>query len=135
MKRKVVVLGGALGFFILDRLIKSWAVQAEPVHGFFISWGYVLNSGGVFSTPVPQWALVLGATLALTCLVALGLQAWKKERLQLFSGVSLMLVGGMSNLLDRLLGAGVVDVFTLIGGLSFNLADTYLVAGLLLIIL
>lgn len=134
MKRTVLVLAGALALATVDRIIKSWAVYAEPTHGFFVSFGYVPNAGGVFSAPVPPWLLMAGAVVALVTLVVLGTNAWRKHHLLALGGVSLMFVGGVSNLFDRLFLPGVVDVFTVPGGLSFNLSDLYLLGGLVLLV-
>jgi len=135
VRRRFFILGGALALYLIDRSLKSWASYALPTHGLFVSFGRLENGGGVFSTPIPRVVLITGAGLALMFLVALAERAWRRGRLTTLAGSSLMLVGGCSNLLDRLTGAGVVDVFQLQGGLSFNLADVYLLAGLTMLVL
>ena len=134
--RRYFVLGGALALFLIDRFAKSWPFDlSKGSHGFFISLGRLENSGGVFSAPLPRWLLLVGAALALALLTALAQRAWRTRKLLMLGGASLMLVGGVSNVLDRLWGVGVVDLFQVGGGLSFNLADVYLLAGLVLLVL
>ena len=135
LMRRYVIIGGATVLYFIDRSLKSWAAYTLPTHGFFVSLGHLENSDGVFSTPVPRVVLLIGASLALLFLVGLAEWAWQRGRLLMLTGASLMLVGGFSNLFDRLWGAGVIDMFQLPGGLSFNLADTYLLAGLVLLVL
>lgn len=45
-----------------------------------------------------------------------------------------ILAGGISNLIDRLVWGGVRDIFTL-GTLFFNMADMYIVIGIIMLIL
>lgn len=48
-----------------------------------------------------------------------------------------MLVGGFSNFWDRVLVGGVIDIWYLpvLTGLNFNLADIYLLSGVLILVL
>lgn len=131
----MLAAASVLVLFVVDRLVKLWVVGAAQTNGPLLSFGYVPNTAGVFSLPFPRWLLLSAAALALVCLVAVARDCWHKGRLLRLTGVALMLVGGASNVLDRLQLGSVTDVFTTVGGLSFNLSDLYLVAGLVLLLL
>lgn len=128
--------GGALclvlGAFILDRGLKLLAshTTTSPSGGvWFIS--YSLNVAGPFSLPLPfALLLILGIAVLAAVSVVVWL-AWQQSQAERLLGAGLLMVGGVSNIFDRLVFGGVIDLFqlTLWGTLSFNLADVYLTAG------
>lgn len=135
LAHSALLAAGTLALFVVDRVVKFSAAQAHPSQGALLSFGYVPNSGGVFSVPLPHWLLLTASTVALTCLAVAARGARRKGRLVRLVGLAFMLIGGASNVLDRLQLGSVTDVFTTIGGLSFNLSDLYLVSGLVLLLL
>jgi len=125
-----------------DQLSKWWVIQVMedhteiPVTGFF---NLVLgrNTGvsfGLFNE-APPWLLV-GITLA----IVLMLLVWASRERQSITGVALGLIigGALGNMLDRLRHSGVTDFLDFhIGGIhwpAFNLADTAIVLGVLLLL-
>jgi len=115
----------SLFFIMVDQLVK-----ATVVSGGGDVW---LNSrGSIF--------------LSLVGLGVAGTVCWKKTPPSRDAGhlpltgeaftrsLAMILSGGLSNLLDRLIWGGVVDIFH-IGAFSFNLADGMIVAGAVLLLL
>ncbi|MDP3986163.1 MAG: signal peptidase II [Candidatus Veblenbacteria bacterium] len=130
------VIGLVLVFFLLDRFTKYAAVHLlPPTAGDFFYRAPLTNQAGPFSLPAPATLLIALAVVALLWLVHLGLRAVQQHKWWRVAGVAFMLVGGFSNLWDRLVWGGVVDVWYLAlgGGLSFNLADVYLLWGVMLV--
>lgn len=126
-----------------DQLSKWWVIQVMKDHteisvtGFF---NLVLgrNTGvsfGLFNE-APPWLLV-GITLA----IVLMLLVWASRERQSITGVALGLIigGALGNMLDRLRHSGVTDFLDFhIGGIhwpAFNLADTAIVLGVMLLLL
>ncbi len=106
---------------ILDQLTKILAAR-------FLS--AEINSGSIFGLYIgkfPLFSLIIAA-LALVILSA-DVIGHKKFGI----GEILILSGGISNLLDRILGPGVVDWIAVLG-MRFNLADTYITLGVIYLI-
>jgi lipoprotein signal peptidase len=129
------LLAAASTLFLFDRFLKSWSHYIGVHDNFLISWGYLKNTGGAFSTPVPILFLVIFGLIALIFLGTLVDYAWCNNYKYKLWGAGLMFIGGVSNLIDRVFAGGVVDMFHLTTGLSFNLADVYLIAGAVLLLL
>jgi len=103
---------------LLDQLIKviilkysSWAI-INPNYIF----GFGVN-GGLFFLLAAILILILGII--------------KLEKTANIYPFGLMLGGALSNLIDRLFRGGVIDYFN-IGLIKFNLADIFLIAGVIL---
>lgn len=121
-----------IGAMALDRLVKLVVPATSIYGGGLISVYHSLNLVGPFSLPIPSVVLVTLAVVALAVIGVLAVQFKRRGHSDRLFGVLLMLVGGLSNLSDRLMYGGVIDVFhaTWWSTLSFNLADLYLLAGL-----
>ncbi len=117
-----------VALFVLDRALKWYVRQASPDSGWF-SLSYHLNAQGPFSLPFPPALLLAAGVVAAALIVHLILRSWERGNPAVAFGLALMFVGGVSNLLDRLWRGGVADVFYFAGGLTFNLADAYLLIG------
>jgi lipoprotein signal peptidase len=129
------LLATASTLFLFDCLLKSWSPYIGVHDNFLISWGYFKNTGGAFSAPVPLLFLVIFGLGALIFLGALVDYAWRNNYKYKLWGAGLMFIGGASNLIDRVFAGGVIDMLYLFTGLSFNLADIYLVVGAILLLL
>lgn len=92
---------------------------------FFIA--RIINDAGVFSVRIPNIVLIAAGLL-----VALGLVYLLSQRIDrpaMRMGLWLVLGGAVSNIIDRMLHGGVVDIITIQGLTSFNLADVMIVLG------
>lgn len=92
------------------------------------------NTGIAFGIPVPQPILIVATVALLGVLVY-----FIRKELNLSSHLSqiltaAVLAGGLSNLVDRLYHGYVIDFIDLGFWPSFNLADIYITAGILLLI-
>ena len=130
---------------LLDQGTKLWALASlKPIHNMtlvegFMDLTFVENRGvafGMFSGQ--RWFILL-----LTGIIALGL-IWfymnmpkKKEYFPLRVSLVLVLAGAIGNIIDRLFRGYVVDFFefTFFEWPVFNVADIYVVVGVILLAL
>ena len=130
---------------LLDQGTKLWALASlKPIHSMTLAEGFmdltfVENRGvafGMFSGQ--RWFILL-----LTCVIAAGL-IWfyvmmpkKKEYFPLRVSLVLVLSGAIGNIIDRLFRGYVVDFFefTFFEWPVFNVADIYVVVGVILLAL
>lgn len=130
---------------LLDQGTKLWALASlKPIHNMtliegFMDLTFVENRGvafGMFSGQ--RWFILL-----LTGIIAVGL-SWfyvtmpkKREYFPLRIALVLVLSGAVGNIIDRLFRGYVVDFFefTFFEWPVFNVADIYVVAGVILLAL
>lgn len=119
----------------MDRIVKAWILSLPDSGGFFVGdfFGIRLfeNHGAVFGLPKVSpffeiIVIIVGAVLS-----GAAFSAWRKKEKFLFLGLVLILLGGMSNFLDRLLYGFVVDMIHF-GPSVWNLADILIGAGFIL---
>jgi len=105
------------------KLLWLWLFLDQGIKQWWLSSGRVveLNSGvaGGLGTGFDWLA------------VKVGLIAWVYYKFGWRWQVGLMVIGGLSNLLDRLRWGGVVDYINFFNLFSFNLADGLVVVGML----
>lgn len=134
-----------IGLILLDQGTKFWALASlKPIHNMtlvegFMDLTFVENRGvafGMFSGQ--RWFILL-----LTGIIAIGL-IWfykampkKKEYFPLRVSLVLVLSGAIGNIIDRLFRGYVVDFFefTFFEWPVFNVADIYVVVGVILLAL
>ena len=127
---------------LLDQGTKLWALESlKPIHNMtllegFMDLTFVENRGvafGMFSGQ--RWFILL-----LTCVIVIGL-VWfyvtlpeKKEYRPVRVSLVLILSGAVGNIIDRLFRGYVVDFFefTFFEWPVFNVADIYVVVGVIL---
>ena len=125
--------------FIVDRLLKIWFLKNPGVRWDFIKGLFgvslVHNQGIAFGIPLNQtilFALIVGA---LVLLVRAWLTAQRRHRTVLAFGLSLMVAGAVSNLIDRLRYGAVIDYLDVPFFTVFNLADVMISGGAALLLL
>lgn len=132
MRRNIQLIVFCLvALFLLDRFFKAWFyLTHSQFNGLGLSIFSWKNTGGVFGSPMANWWLIILGVVGLVFL-SYGLwQAWQSENNWLLLAYGLLIIGGYSNWFDRLKFGGVIDVYH--WQLSiFNLADIYLLSGLL----
>lgn len=139
MKKIGIIFTIAFLFLLLDQASKIYALNFLQtgnvlVEDFFIL-QYAENPGIAFSIALPHFLIVILniiLLLAISFFAAFELDLGKKR---LAFGVGLLLAGGLGNLTDRLFRDGVIDFISIWKWPSFNLADTFIVTGILLIII
>lgn len=142
MKRKVTVPIVIVALIALDQWVKFEIVkniqlgEVKPFIPKILSLTYLRNTGAAFSIlENQQWLF------AVITLVVIGAAIWYlskhiKGSVRLLSGLSLIIAGGIGNFIDRMRQGFVVDMFQLdfINFAIFNVADSYLTIGVLVLI-
>lgn len=134
LTRKIFI--SAVVIFILDRLVKYWAMNRLPEEGIFIfeKFGGVglqfsKNPGIAFGIPLPQVLVYLLFIFCFLALMYLIIQSYKKKNQVLFLTLSIILLGALSNLIDRMVYGYVVDYINILIWPVFNIADVMIVGG------
>lgn len=142
MKRKVTVPIMIVALIALDQWVKFEIVkniqlgEVKPFIPKILSLTYLRNTGAAFSIlENQQWLF------AVITLVVIGAAIWYlskhiKDSVWLLSALSLIIAGGIGNFIDRMRQGFVVDMFQLdfINFAIFNVADSYLTIGVLVLI-
>ncbi|WP_174721077.1 signal peptidase II [Streptococcus periodonticum] len=142
MKRKVTVPIVIVALIALDQWVKFEIVKniqlggVKPFIPKILSLTYLRNTGAAFSIlENQQWLF------AVITLVVIGAAIWYlskhiKDSVWLLSALSLIIAGGIGNFIDRMHQGFVVDMFQLdfINFAIFNVADSYLTIGVLVLI-
>ncbi|HLC63831.1 MAG TPA: signal peptidase II [Patescibacteria group bacterium] len=123
----------ATALFIADRLTKYLILKLPANEGVLgLKFNLVYNHNLSFSLPLPNLAVGLLAIVMILFLVWFLIRNLANR---LSWPLSLMIVGALSNLIDRFKFGGVIDFINLEPWPSFNLADAYIITGALLIII
>ena len=129
---------------VLDSATKIWAVHAlsdGPVYLVHFSIGFLLarNTGAAFS--LVRSATPVLAVLAIGAAVVLARTVVRTSDKLMVVGLSLFLGGALGNLVDRLtrfpgfLRGGVIDFVKVGGWPLFNLADSAITIGAVLVVI
>jgi signal peptidase II len=138
-----IALGVAALLIGADQLIKYWAlanlsqVGSIPIIGDVFHLTYVENRGAAFGMLQGQkWILVGATSLVLLGALVFLLTKRVKSRVLIWA-ISLIISGGVGNLIDRIARGFVVDYldFRLINFYVFNLADSCVCVGVGLVLL
>jgi signal peptidase II len=126
-------------FVILDQVAKfqASAFIDEPVS--FMK-GHLIfqksfNTGIAFGLKVPQIAIIVLSFFILAILVHLIYSEINLKKHTAVLGSSLVLGGALSNLVDRVMYGGVIDFIGSKYWPTFNLADVFIVVGVLIIVI
>lgn len=95
---------------------------------------YTQNTGIAFGIPIPQTALIIITLILIAAIIYVAKKELNLKTALARTATSLILAGAFSNLLDRIARGFVIDFIAIWKWPSFNLADTYIVVGILLII-
>jgi len=141
IKQMLYYAGLFLYVFTLDRITKWWALrnldQVIQINDF-LSFEFVINRGISWSMFHSEsnsafyllTFVIIGVTLFLA---SYAYQRWHDDKFIL--GEVIILAGGISNIVDRIMYGGVIDFIALNFGIFswpvFNLADAFIVLGVL----
>lgn len=120
-----------LGLFIVDRLTKIYFIKISSsgaMEGDFFN--FYLNENISFSLPLPGWLLYPSLIIIIIILLS-WLKKLIKENNILRWPVALIVLGAVSNLLDRISYGGVVDFIDMPYFTVFNLSDIYISIGVI----
>jgi len=129
-----------LFLFVLDRISRWLVLNVLPREGVFLipnTTGFILerNQGIAYSIPLPQTFLIIVVAIIILVLMVILIKAYKQKDLMIISAFSLIIVGAISNLLDRLRYEYVIDMIVLTSWPVFNLADIMILAGFVMVFL
>lgn len=125
----------------LDQASKWWAVQVLrpvgtlPLLPGIVRFYYTLNDGAAFSIFAGRQALLIAVTSAALAVMLWLLLAKKTSNAWTKWGMTLIVAGGLGNLIDRVLNGLVVDFFDLqfMRYAVFNVADCFVTVGCVLL--
>lgn len=125
----------------LDQLVKWWTVEniaLDTVRDFIpnvLSLAYLQNYGAAWSLLQNQQAFFIIITIAVMLAAIWYLIKNIRASLWVISSLSLIIAGGLGNFIDRVRLGYVVDMFHLdfINFPVFNMADSYLTIGVLVL--
>lgn len=120
---------------VIDRLIKY----------FFLGWGgsfgpanlqvsLTKNLNILFYLQLPTILGFLMVTIVWSIIILIVVLEKNKTQ-QFIISATLIIIGGFSNLIDRLLFGFVIDYLNILRTIAFNLADLYLIAGVINLLL
>ncbi|MFC1598676.1 signal peptidase II [Patescibacteria group bacterium] len=133
----LIVIIVSLLVFVSESIIKYYLILNKiPEQGFyffkFLQIGFYPNQYIAFGLPLPQAFTII---LVILILIILSFIWWKsliKKNIWQFSGISIIILGALSNLLDRLTYGYVIDYLNIFIWPVFNFADVMIVVGVLL---
>ncbi len=118
-------LGACAGLIATDQVAKYFAGKSN--------WRIFQNNNFAFSIPLPTALMFAIYIVALAIVVRIIFKQWKVlTRLSKF-GWALVLAGGVSNIVERII-LGYVRDFIFIANGIFNLADFFIILGLLIVV-
>lgn len=128
-----------LALYWLDRSIKLGFLKAPEFFQEFFAWlwfevGFYQNYGGLFGLPLPAGVLIPLSILLLWLVTGRLGQSIKAADCQQIFGWGLILLGGLSNLWDRLAYGFVIDWWEMPWRAVINLADVYILVGVFLLV-
>lgn len=134
MIRRILTITIAL--ILLDQAIKMLVVNyfQEPIEKGIVGIVLIQNTGMAFGFSSGNTKNIVLTIFVL--LIVVNFIRNQKDRIDGKTAValSLVLAGGMSNLIDRILKGGIVDFIKVKNFAIFNVADCYVVLGWILLI-
>ena len=143
MKKRGIIAGIIAALIILDQLVKAYVVQNIAL-GEIKSWipnlvslTYLQNRGAAFSMLQDQQWFFAVITLVVMAGAIWYLHKHIEDSLWIVFGLVLIIAGGLGNFIDRISQGFVVDMFHLdfINFAIFNVADSYLTVGVVVLLL
>ena len=143
MKKRGIVAGIIAILIVLDQLVKSYVVQNIALGEVktwipnLVSLTYLQNRGAAFSILQDQQLLFAVITLVVVVGAIWYLHKHMEDSLWMILGLILIIAGGLGNFIDRISQGFVVDMFHLdfINFAIFNVADSYLTVGVIILLL
>ena len=121
-------------YYVMNHFLEA---ESKPAIEGFFEWNYVKNRGAAWGMlDGHTWILLALTFVAVLVCVALLAKSGKKNKL-LFWAVTLILSGGIGNMIDRIFRGFVVDFVHLqfIDFPVFNIADCVIVIGAALLMI
>lgn len=133
-----VLLAGLL--LVADRVTKAWAVHAlalgdpQPLLGNVVRLTRVHNAGGAFGVLAGRPTLFITVSLVIATIAVVAFVVLRRQSPWLRLALVLVFVGAVGNVIDRLSVGYVVDFFEIVGFPVFNVADSCVTVGAVLLV-
>ena len=127
--------------FALESFIKYYLILNKiPKSGFYFfgrlfQIGFFTNINLAFGLPLPQFLIIIFVIIILLALCYFWWFSLFKTNIWQIFALSLIILGALSNVLDRLIFGFVIDYVNIFIWPVFNLADCMIVVGVLTYIL
>ena len=143
MKKRGIVAGIIAALIVLDQLVKAYVVQNIALGEVktwipnLVSLTYLQNRGAAFSMLQDQQWFFAVITLVVMAGAIWYLHKHIEDSLWIVFGLVLIIAGGLGNFIDRIGQGFVVDMFHLdfVNFAIFNVADSYLTVGVVVLLL
>ena len=143
MKKRGIVAGIIAALIVLDQVVKAYVVQNIALGEVktwipnLVSLTYLQNRGAAFSILQDQQLLFAVITLVVVVGAIWYLHKHMEDSFWMVLGLTLIIAGGLGNFIDRISQGFVVDMFHLdfINFAIFNVADSYLTVGVIILLL
>ena len=143
MKKRGIIAGFIVALIVLDQLVKAYVVQnialgeVKTLIPNLVSLTYLQNRGAAFSMLQDQQWFFAVITLVVMVGAIWYLHKHIEDSLWTVFGLVLIIAGGLVNFIDRISQGFVVDMFHLdfINFAIFNVADSYLTVGVVVLLL
>lgn len=132
--KKIFLISPAI-FFIADRIIKYFAPSIS-VEGGFVKFGFYKNYAGAFSLPIAGNLYDIAGIILLIFFIYLFFKEFIAPRANclLPTAYCFILLGGLSNMFDRLAFGYTIDYVNFMNFSFFNIADAMLLAGIFILL-
>jgi len=140
-QKLILIFNLSFALFALESFIKYYLILNKvPMQGFYlflkiIQIIFIPNQNIAFNLPLPQFLIIVIVIVILILLALIWWQSLIIGNLTQILALSLIMLGALSNLVDRLLFGYVIDYINLFIWPVFNLADVMIVAGVIIYIL
>ena len=126
---------------LLDQISKSIVVNGLPLYGEarfipgVLSFYHTRNTGAAFSMLSDRrWVFMLLSCVAIVAITVM-LYFWRSRHVLLTVSLSMILGGGIGNMIDRIVNGYVTDFFRVdfVDFAVFNVADSFITVGAVLL--
>ena len=143
MKKRGIIAGIIAALIALDQVVKAYVVQNIALGEIktwipnLVSLTYLQNRGAAFSILQDQQLLFAVITLVVVVGAIWYLHKHMEDSFWMVLGLTLIIAGGLGNFIDRVSQGFVVDMFHLdfINFAIFNVADSYLTVGVIVLLI
>ena len=123
---------------LIDQVLKVWASASKiniTIIPKILDFVYVENRGMVFGIAQGS-SYIMGIVSLVICIAIMAyIFSEKRKGNKIYFPWYMVLAGGFGNMLDRLIRGYVVDFIDTPWIATFNLADTFIVVGVILLVL